>query len=277
MHRVNASNNPRIPVTSGMFPFQVAQSSDEEGKRGNGEDDVIDPWDVYGGNSNIAAACRATNEEVQTAKQDNAVEHDEKQRQLAAGRLTGWQSRERKRIMMEATQERKDYLTQKNAELRTENEHLQNSIKQIKEARRLGSGGVTTRAAMNHHPSLSQQDGLFYSVPPGYNARRELPPPVIPNNSPRNNLFTQSNSFAFMSVPDIGQHGFVPSTFAPLSRSQQDSLSRNTPAPSGFDVTYLRTLLSEKRQVAVGDLRSSEGKGRNKFRKEKSSPELKSR
>jgi hypothetical protein len=97
MHGGNATNNPRIPVISGMFPFQEAQSSDE-GKRHNGEDDigVIDPWDVYGGNSNIAAACRAANEEVQNAKKDDAEEHDEKQRQLAAGRLTGWQSRERK-------------------------------------------------------------------------------------------------------------------------------------------------------------------------------------
>jgi hypothetical protein len=87
-------------------------------------------WRLYGGN--VAAACLATNDTVvkregrgpEGNEKQQQQQDEEKRRQRASNRLTGWQSRERKRIVIEVLQDRKTALKGRNEELNRENEQL---------------------------------------------------------------------------------------------------------------------------------------------------------
>jgi hypothetical protein len=106
--------------------------------------DTMDPWGFYVGN--VAAACLATNEAIvkrgergtegkeepqQQQRKDEQAE-EEKLRQRASSRVIAWQSRERKRIVIEVLQERQTELKGRNHELNRENEQLKLAISHLK-------------------------------------------------------------------------------------------------------------------------------------------------
>ena len=130
------------------------------------ESHEVNPWSLYEG-TNIATACAAANAEgeghdVDDATSTHSEESEKKRRRRASNRLIAWQSRERKRIELEALQERKEDLESRNVGLRTENENLRSIIQRLQHmqsARLLppqsAAAGVPIDSVMTHVSSNS--------------------------------------------------------------------------------------------------------------------------
>ncbi|KAL3915024.1 MAG: hypothetical protein SGILL_005840 [Bacillariaceae sp.] len=129
-----------VPSVAAAAAASAASASSRQGS--------VQPTGLYEGN--IAAACEAANQEAAQKQNESPQEQEDEniRRKKAASRITAWQSRERKRIEMEVLQERKADLTQRNSDIRSENEHLRMLIARLK-----------TVIANPSAPRTSQQQG----------------------------------------------------------------------------------------------------------------------
>eukprot|EP00525_Craspedostauros_australis_P009525 CAMPEP_0198134418 /NCGR_PEP_ID=MMETSP1442-20131203/60067_1 /TAXON_ID= /ORGANISM="Craspedostauros australis, Strain CCMP3328" /LENGTH=546 /DNA_ID=CAMNT_0043795561 /DNA_START=746 /DNA_END=2385 /DNA_ORIENTATION=- len=106
--------------------------------------------------SNIAAACAATNAEIQN--QPELSEELQKVRRLEMNRVNAQRNRNRKRILIDMIQAEQQELLIANSALKHENEQLRNAIRQVK-ARQL-EGGIDS------HPRARSQNQIQPQIQP---------------------------------------------------------------------------------------------------------------
>jgi hypothetical protein len=248
-------NQAGCNLPEGSRSTSTIPSSAAGRQQNRGDEASNDPWFLYGGN--IAAACLATNESVVYTRKAETDSDRDKQRQRASSRLTAWQSRERKRIEFEVMQERKAELTQRNNEIRTENDEMKRLIQRLKEASQLGSHSMAAASRVSamqgsaQASAMARMDGrgnLFYHFPGSQ--RLDLP-----------SLHQQHTGLFFQSMQSPGHDlSMVSSTiFAPLTRNPMQSpvqmpfhsFTGASQLQMAFGTPYLRTTsqVSLKRQV----------------------------